>query len=128
MPAQDGPGNLPAVGQLDLKRIFDGVNGRVIRGEELTLAVVELDPGAIVPEHRHDNEQLGLVLEGTVTFTLGDETKELGPGGIWRIPGGVAHSLVTGQDGAVVIDIFAPPRLDWDELEVTPERPPRWPA
>src|SRR5262245_13513422 len=123
-----GHGNLPAVGQLDLKRIFDGVNGRVIRGEELTLAVVELDPDAIVPEHQHANEQLGLVLEGTVRFTLGDETKELGPGGIWRIPSGVPHSLVTGAGGAVVIDIFAPPRLDWDELEVTAERAPRWPA
>ena len=60
----DGTGNLPAVEQLDLKRIFDGVNGRVIRGEELTLAVVELDSGAIVPEHKHANEQLGLRARG----------------------------------------------------------------
>jgi quercetin dioxygenase-like cupin family protein len=128
MGAQDGTGNLPALGQLDLRRIFLGVNGRVIRGDELTLAVVELDSGAIVPEHLHDNEQLGLVLEGSVTFTVGDETKELGPGGIWRIPGGTPHSLVTGRDGAVVIDIFAPPRFDWDELEATPERALRWPS
>ena len=128
MPAQDGPGNLPALGELDLRRLFDGINCRVIHGDELSLAVVELDPGAIVPEHDHDNEQLGLVLEGSVTFTLGEETKELGPGGIWRIPGGTPHSVVAGPEGAVVIDIFAPPRLDWNELEVTPERPLRWPA
>ena len=75
MAERDGTGNLPLVGQLDLRRLFDGINCRVIRGDQLTLAVVELDPGAIVPEHRHDNEQFGLVLEGTVTFTVGDETQ-----------------------------------------------------
>ena len=34
----------------------------------------------------HENEQLGMVITGSVTFTIGDETRELGPGGTWRIP------------------------------------------
>ena len=43
-------------------------------------------PDAIVPGHGHENEQLGMVVTGTVTFTVGDETRVLGPGGRWRIP------------------------------------------
>jgi quercetin dioxygenase-like cupin family protein len=44
------------------KQIWDGACARVVEGERITLAVVELDPGAVVPQHRHDNEQLGLVI------------------------------------------------------------------
>jgi hypothetical protein len=45
----------------------------------MSLAVVELDPGAHVPEHRHANEQLGIVLRGSVRFRVADEERELGP-------------------------------------------------
>src|SRR5689334_3783877 len=86
--------------------IWEGVIARAIHGERLTLGVVELAPGAVVPEHRHDNEQLGLVIQGSVRFTVGDETRELGPGGTWRIPSNVPHGCVAGPDGAVVLDLF----------------------
>ena len=49
-----------------------------------------------------------MVVQGRVTFTIDDETRELGPGGTWRIPSGAAHHVDVGPDGAVVIDIFAP--------------------
>ena len=58
---------------------------RVITGANASLAVVELAPGAIVPGHQHAHEQLGLCLVGSITFTVGDETRELGPGGTWRV-------------------------------------------
>ena len=60
-------------------RIWDGVLARTIEGEQLSLAVVELDPGSVVREHSHENEQLGFVGSGSVTFRIGDETRELGP-------------------------------------------------
>jgi hypothetical protein len=55
------------------------------------------------------------VIEGEVTFRIGDEERVLGPGGTWRILGDTPHSVVTGPRGAVVIDVFAPARDDWDE-------------
>lgn len=109
-------------------RIWDGVVARSVQLDRLTMAVVELDPGAIVPEHRHDNEQAGLVVAGTVVFTVAGETRELGPGGTWRIPGGVPHSVEAGSDGATVIDVFSPPRADWDELDRETPRSPAWPG
>ena len=42
----------------------DTVQARVIVGDNASLAVVELAPGAIVPEHRHEHEQLGHVHRG----------------------------------------------------------------
>lgn len=60
-------------------RVWKDVLARVIHGEQLTLAVVELPPGGLVPEHRHVNEQIGLCLHGTLTFRVGQETRDLGP-------------------------------------------------
>ena len=107
--------------------IWDGIAARAVHGEELTLAVVELDPHSVVPEHSHENEQLGLVLSGSVRFRVADEERELGPGATWRIDARVPHEVTAGPEGAVVIDVFAPPRRDWDALERLEPRPPRWP-
>lgn len=106
----------------------EAVRARRIQGDRITLAVVELAPDAIVPGHQHEAEQLGMVIEGNVVFTIGEERRELGPGGTWRIPSNVPHQVTTGPLGATVIDIFAPPRADWDELPALPSRPAlRWP-
>ena len=104
------------------------VRARRIQGERITLAVVELAPDSVVPGHQHENEQLGMVITGSVTFTIDDETRELGPGGTWCIPSGTHHQVTTGPDGAVVIDVFAPVRADWDGLPSRAGVPPIWPA
>jgi quercetin dioxygenase-like cupin family protein len=109
------------------QRIWEGVLARAVHGDLLSLAVVELAPGSVVPEHHHANEQLGLVLEGTLTFRVGDETRELRPGATWSIPGDVPHEVRVGAEGAVVIDVFAPPRDDWQGLAPAEPQPPRWP-
>jgi quercetin dioxygenase-like cupin family protein len=101
---------------------------RLVSGERLTLAVVELDPNAVVAEHAHVNEQLGLLLHGSMAFRVGDEERELGPGDTWTIPSNTPHSAVAGPEGAVVIDVFAPPRDDWAGLGPLEQRPPRWPS
>ena len=118
--------NLVDLADLTPIRVWEGVLARRVQGERITLAVVELGPNAIVPEHRHPNEQNGLVIQGRVLFRCGDEERELGPGGTWRILGDVPHSVVTGPDGAILIDVFTPIRDDWDSFDVL-DQPPLWP-
>jgi quercetin dioxygenase-like cupin family protein len=105
--------NLADLADLDAIQVWDGVVARRVEGDRLTVAVVELAPNAIVPEHRHPHEQCGLVIEGEVRFRIGDEERVLGPGGTWRILGDTPHEVVTGPEGAVVIDTFSPRRDDW---------------
>jgi quercetin dioxygenase-like cupin family protein len=107
--------------------LFTGFVARAIHGEQLTLAVVEIDPGAELPEHHHPNEQFGIVLSGSLVLRVGDEERELGPGSTWRIPSDVPHAGRGGREGAVVIDVFSPPRADWQALESGSPRSPRWP-
>jgi quercetin dioxygenase-like cupin family protein len=108
--------------------IWDGVRARLIEGQGLTVAVVEIEPGKRVPEHAHENEQIGFVIQGQVTFTIGGETRTLGPGGTWRIYGNVPHNCDVGPDGAVVAEAYAPARSDWAGLDKQPATAPRWPG
>ena len=107
--------------------IWDGIAARTVDGDEMTMAIVELDPGAVAAEHSHGNEQVGIVLSGSMTFRIGEETREIGPGMTYCIRADVPHTATAGPDGCVVIDIFAPPRADWDRFEPQDAREPRWP-
>ena len=120
--------NLRDLADFPLLEIWgDKVRARRVQGERITLAIVELAPHAVVPEHRHAAEQLGMVIRGQMHFTVDGETRDLGPGGTWRILGDRPHDVVAGPEGAVVIDVFTPVRSDWDEKSVVPGVPPRWP-
>jgi quercetin dioxygenase-like cupin family protein len=116
--------NLAEIGPLP---IWSGVAARAVEGREMTLAVVELEPNSHVSQHQHPNEQIGVVLKGTMTFTIGGEKRDLAAGDTYCIPGNVPHEALTGPDGAVVIDCFAPVRADWKKF--APEAPSRpvWP-
>jgi quercetin dioxygenase-like cupin family protein len=107
--------------------IWDGIAARAVHGERITLAIVELDPSSVVASHAHENEQLGMVLRGSLRFRLGNEERDLGPGETWRIPSNTPHEVHAGPEGAVVIDVFGPPRDDWAALETLEPRPPLWP-
>ena len=105
----------------------DGVTARALSGERMTLAVVDLGPGSTVPEHQHENEQLGFILRGSMVFTIGGEKRDLVSGDTYVIPSNVPHDAVAGAQGCTAVDSFAPPRADWEKLERPDPFPPEWP-
>jgi len=108
-------------------KIWDGAVARAIKGDRITLAVVDLEPGVDVPTHQHANEQVGFVLWGTMTMTIGGETRELSAGETYVIPSDVPHGGAAGPEGASVVDVFNPPREDWEKLERLAPSAGRWP-
>ena len=101
---------------------FDGIQMNVLSGARMMANWVRLAPGAIVPDHEHPHEQLGLVIEGEIDMTIAGETRRVGPGVAYVVPGGVRHAGVGGPDGCLVLDIFSPPRQDYlAQLENTSE-------
>jgi quercetin dioxygenase-like cupin family protein len=93
--------------------IFPGVHIFTTAGDRMMLSVVELAPHAVVEPHSHPHEQMGLLLEGELTFTIGGQTRTLKPGDMWRIPGGVVHGCVAGDQPAKALDVFQPVREDY---------------
>jgi len=121
--------DLVDLGTLPLLEVWgETVRARRVQGERMTLAVVELAPNAIVPAHQHAAEQMGMVIRGAMRFTIDGQTRDLGPGGTWRITSNRPHDAHAGPEGAVVIDVFSPVRSDWDDLPVAAATPPRWPT
>lgn len=99
------------------RRLTDGVVTRVIDGERMTLVYVELEPGSVVAEHRHDNEQIGILVAGSIDFRVGAERRVQRAGETWAIPPGVPHGIEeTGPDGAALIEAFTPNRPDYADL------------
>lgn len=108
-------------------KIWAGAVARAVNGERMTMALVDLEPNLDVPEHHHVNEQLGFVVLGKITMTIGGEARELSAGEAYAIKGDVPHSARTGPEGATVIDVFAPLRSDWEKAERLEPSAGRWP-
>jgi quercetin dioxygenase-like cupin family protein len=88
------------------------IGRQMLNGDAMTLARITLTSGAIVPEHRHENEQIATVLSGRLQFVVGDEELVVVAGESVRIPSDVPHSVVALED-SIVLDAFAPRREDW---------------
>ena len=112
------------IDRLDHLRIWDGVTAQAVEGDRTTLAVIELEAGSVVPEHRHGNEQLGVLVRGSMRFRIADEIRDVTPGDTWRILGDVPHEVTAGPDGALAVECFTPARGDWTALERLEGRPP----
>jgi quercetin dioxygenase-like cupin family protein len=74
---------------------------------------IAMEPGAIVAEHSHVNEQLGVVVEGSVSITSAGETREMVVGDAYVVPTGLAHSGVAGADGVLLVETFVPIREEY---------------
>jgi quercetin dioxygenase-like cupin family protein len=95
--------------------LVQGVSGRPLFGQGAMLNLIEFEPGAVVPQHSHPHEQLGIVLRGEHTLVVAGETHVLRPLEGYVIPGGVEHGGSGGPDGALVLDVFNPVREDYRE-------------
>jgi quercetin dioxygenase-like cupin family protein len=93
--------------------IFPGVHIRTCAGEQMMLSVVDLEPHAVVEEHAHPHEQVGMLLAGRATFFIGNEQKTLQAGDLYRIPGNVRHKVIVLDQPARALDIFYPVREEY---------------
>ena len=89
-----------------------GVKGRVVQGEHATLVVYEYAPKTIVETHKHDVEQFGVLVKGSLAMVVAGEQRILTPGDSFRIPPGTAHGARVFEEITQVVQVFAPPRKD----------------
>ncbi|MEX0676309.1 MAG: cupin domain-containing protein [Pirellulales bacterium] len=94
-------------------RIFPGVDIYTTCCQQMMLSLVEMQPRAVVEEHSHPHEQMGLMLEGEADFTIGGRQMRVTAGTMWRIPGGVVHKVVALDQPVRALDVFHPPREEY---------------
>ena len=66
---------------------------RRIRGERMLLARVQLGAGCVVAQHRHDSEQMAIILSGHVRWTVEGREFEMGAGEVLHLPDGQGFSI-----------------------------------
>lgn len=94
------------------REIMPGFFGKLVHGEQMSLAFWEVREGAEVPEHHHPHEQMMHVLEGQFEFTLNGATRTYGPGDIVLIPSGARHSG-RALTPCRLLDAFSPVREEY---------------
>jgi quercetin dioxygenase-like cupin family protein len=85
---------------------------KVISGQRAMVAQISLAPGAVVPSHQHESEQISYVLEGALKFELENQEIMVRAGEVLHIPSNVPHSAVAVEQ-SLSLDIFSPIRADW---------------
>jgi len=91
-----------------------GVTRQVIPfGDRLMFVLFEFQPNASVPEHRHPEEQIGLVLRGKAEFNVEGKVMVAEEGMVYWFPPNVKHGAKVGADGGLFLDVFSPPRKDF---------------
>lgn len=84
----------------------------------LTVVEVRIGPGRMAPPHvHHREEETFLITEGRLTFQIGEQTIEAGPGDIVVGPRDVPHRFTAGSDGATVLFLLTPAGLEGLILE-----------
>lgn len=89
------------------------ISRRILSGDRVMAAMVELKKGAVVPAHRHESEQITYVVEGALRFTMEDGSIiDVNAGETLLIPSNVEHAAVALED-TLDLDCFSPIREDW---------------
>lgn len=86
---------------------LEGVRGWLLQSEGKQAVFFDLEPIGEVPLHSHC-AQWGIVLEGKMSLTIGEETKIYQKGDWYYIPEGVVHGA-TFLTRVQVIDVFDAP-------------------
>ena len=81
------------------------LRGYMLQTGQALAMFYEIPDGVEVPEHAH-GAQWGVVLEGSVEFTIAGETRVYRRGDTYFVPDSVVHSAVI-SPGFVGIDVFA---------------------
>jgi len=95
------------------RELTAGINTRIFAGDNVMLSVVRIEPHSEGTLHGHPEEQWGVVLEGECIRIQDGHEISAKAGDFWCTRGGIEHSVRTGDQECVVLDIFSPPRQEY---------------
>lgn len=98
--------------EIEEREIIPGFHVRFVHSENMTLAYWRVGEGAKIPEHSHPHEQVVNLIEGRFELVIDGQARQVEPGSVALIPGGVSHSGRALSD-CRIIDVFHPVREDY---------------
>jgi quercetin dioxygenase-like cupin family protein len=99
----------------EVKGMRAGSTRQGICGDKMSAVRVVTGPDAVFDgkTHWHDNEQILVMISGTVTLRIDDKVFDAVAGDLVFFPPGARHAAVgVGPEGCVYFELFAPARPD----------------
>lgn len=94
--------------------LVPGANARIISGQGIQMSFIRMDPGSTFAHHIHPEEQTMIGLRGWIDEIILDTIVRMGKGDMVDFPGGFVHGGNLGPFGCDALDVFFPPRTDYD--------------
>jgi gluconolactonase len=108
------PGVVGDLREIQFTELQPGANSRLIGGRGAQLSFLQMSPGMNFAAHLHPEEQLMIVLRGSIDELILDGTAAMGKGDLLYLPGTMVHGGKVGDTGCDVLDVFFPPRPDYE--------------
>jgi len=90
-----------------------GIKIQIVSGEKLTLSFASAKSNSRLPLHRHENEQMMVVVDGALDFIIEGKLYHVEKGDVVVLPPNTEHGAYVTDKNYRGIDIFSPPRLDY---------------
>ena len=104
--------------KIPVERVAKGIKRQMIIGENVMLCRFTFDPFIVTDDHSHPHEQMTLVVNGKVRFTIDGLTVIAAPGDVLHFPPNNRHGATMLDEEVVLIDIFSPIREDFLSVKV----------
>ncbi len=95
------------------RKLTDTISTRIFVGENAMFSLADVGPHTEPTIHSHPEEQWGILMEGECIRIQDGEEVAMTKGDFWLTPGNTPHGVRTGDKGAVILDVFSPPRGEY---------------
>jgi len=89
-----------------------GMSRRGIILGDVMLALHGAAAGISAEPHTHPNDQIAIMVKGSMLMEIDGEVRIIGPGEFAYVPKNVKHRIQTMEEDAIVLDVFCPFRED----------------
>ncbi len=109
------PNRIYDLNDIQFTELVPGAHSRLVSGRGAQLSFIRMDPGSMFAHHVHPEEQLMIVLRGAIDEIIVDATARMEKGDVLLLPADMVHGGTIGDLGCDVLDVFWPPRTDYDD-------------
>jgi quercetin dioxygenase-like cupin family protein len=112
-PQMDAADALRRWDDVTVEKIADGIERQMIVGDKLMVCRLRFRPHVVTAVHSHPHEQITLVEQGRVRFTIAGTECIADRGDVLHFASGIPHGATILEEEVVLIDIFTPLREDF---------------
>jgi len=92
--------------------LWPGVNSHLVSVKNITVSFITMSPNVTTTAHRHEAEQVMIVVDGEIDQIVEGKIYHLKKGDVIILPSNEEHAAYVSDKGCHAIDVFSPPRED----------------